>query len=237
VPVFKLTDQLIFPPPHLAEPDGLLAIGGDLTPQRLLLAYSSGLFPWFNEGQPPLWWTPDPRCIFEPGQMTISKSLAKVLRQGRFRVTCDTDFRGVITACAAIRKSQGEETWITEQLTEAFLTLFEMGYAHSIECWQDDFLAGGLYGVCLGRCFFGESMFHQRRDGSKVALAHLHRLAEQVGFELIDCQLPNDHLVSLGAREIPRIDFLARLEKAGVTQSAEPPRQSFNWPENGFTDW
>ena len=237
MPVFKLTDDFLFPPQHLADPDGLLAIGGDLTPQRLLLAYSSGLFPWFNEGQPPLWWCPDPRCIFEPGQMRHSKSLRKTLRSEVFRVTVDHDFPAVITACAEVRKQQGEETWITEKLAESFLTLHRMGYAHSIECWQDDELAGGLYGVCLGRCFFGESMFHVKPDSSKVALAYLLWLAEVNSFELVDCQLPNRHLLSLGAREISRDDFLLRLQKSGVEPSIEPVPGEFSWPEGTTQKW
>ena len=234
MPVFKLTDELLFPPQHLADSDGLLAIGGDLTPQRLLLAYSSGLFPWFNEGQVPLWWCPDPRCIFEPSQMHISKSLQKTLRRQAFNVTCNQDFPAVINACIAVRKNQGEETWITEQLAEAFLLLHEMGYAHSVECWQNGVLTGGLYGVCLGRCFFGESMFHTTPDSSKVALAYLLRMAEVNRFELVDCQLPNRHLTSLGAKEISRKEFLLRLRKAGVVPSIDPARGEFLLPTEGW---
>ena len=230
MPVFKLTDDLVFPPPHLAEPDGLLAIGGDLTPQRLLLAYSSGLFPWFNEGQPPLWWCPDPRCIFEPGKIHLSRSLQKTLRRQTYTVTSDQDFPAVISACASVRQAEGEETWITEQLSEAFLVLHEMGYAHSLECWQENELVGGLYGVCLGKCFFGESMFFTRRDSSKVALAHLIRMAGEKGFELIDCQLPNRHLTSLGASEIPRSQFLERLQAGGVSPSSSPVKGDFSLP-------
>ncbi len=237
MPVFKLTDELVFPPPHLADPDGLLAIGGDLTPERLLLAYSSGLFPWFNEGQPPLWWCPDPRCIFEPGQIHLSKSLLKTLRRQVYRVTSDQNFPAVIRACAAIRQNQGEETWITEQLSASFVALHEMGYAHSIECWKGDGLVGGLYGVCLGQCFFGESMFSSSRDSSKVALAHLLRMAEEKGFELVDCQLPNSHLTSLGAKEIPRADFLARLQDGGVKPSGRPVKGCFSLPNGGFRYW
>lgn len=237
MPVFKLTDDLVFPPPHLAEPDGLLAIGGDLTPQRLLLAYSSGLFPWFNEGQPPLWWCPDPRCIFEPEEIHLSKSLLKTLRRGLFRVTSDQDFPAVIRACASVRQNQGEETWITEQLASSFMTLHEMGYAHSIECWQESELVGGLYGVCLGRCFFGESMFYTSRDSSKVALAHLLRMAGEKDFELVDCQLPNSHLASLGAKEVPRSDFLARLQNGAVKPSVSPLKGDFSLSEDGFRSW
>lgn len=237
MPIFKLTDDLVFPPAYLAEPDGLLAIGGDLTPQRLLLAYSSGLFPWFNEGEPPLWWCPDPRFVFETCQMHISKSLLKTLRRQFFKVTYDQDFAGVISACASVRRGKGEGTWITDKLAETFLALHEMGYAHSVECWQGGVLTGGLYGVCLGRCFFGESMFHTVADSSKVALAHLLRLAETNRFELVDCQLSNRHLISLGAKEISREDFLLRLQKAGVEPSINPGRGDFILPAEGFSGW
>lgn len=237
MPVFRLTDDLLFPPPHLADPDGLLAIGGDLTPERLLLAYSSGLFPWFNADQPPLWWSPEPRCIIDPERMHISRTLRKTLRRRFFHVTCDRDFPAVIRACARVRENIGEETWITGQLIDSFLALHETGYAHSLECWLDGNLVGGLYGVSLGRCFFGESMFHTARDASKVALAHLARMAAREGYELIDCQLPNRHLTSLGACEIPRIDFLSRLEKAGVRPSVTPLKTPFRLPAEGFGDW
>ena len=232
--VFRLTEDLVFPPPHLAEPDGLLAIGGDLSPQRLLLAYSSGLFPWFNQGQPPLWWCPDPRCIFEPHQVHIPKSLLKVLRRSTFRVSVNEAFPAVIRACADVRTRNGEETWITDQLTDAFLKLHEMGYAHSVECWQERELAGGLYGICMGGCFFGESMFSVHRDSSKVALVHLQRMAAENDFELIDCQLPNDHLMSLGARLVSREDFLARMKNAGVEPSINPPHGRFALPDSGW---
>ena len=222
MPVFKLTEELLFPPAHLAEPDGLLAIGGDLSPQRLLLAYSSGLFPWFNEGDPPLWWCPDPRSVFEPGEMNISRTLLKTLRRKKFQVTMNRDFPGVIDACATVRKAQGEETWITARLTESFLILHKMGFAHSIECWFEQDLVGGLYGVSIGRCFFGESMFHTVADSSKVALAHLLRLAEINKLELVDCQLPNQHLSALGAKEISREVFLARLRDGDVVPSPDP---------------
>ena len=169
--------------------------------------------------------------------MYISRSLLKTLRRSVFKVTSDHDFSAVIKACASVRESQGEETWITDQLSEAFMELHEMGYAHSIECWQDGVLTGGLYGVCLGRCFFGESMFHTSRDSSKVALAHLLRMAEANAFELIDCQLPNEHLTSLGAKVIPRTAFMSRLIKAGVQPSETPEKGIFKLPTDGFSDW
>jgi leucyl/phenylalanyl-tRNA--protein transferase len=221
VSLFRLTDELIFPPATLAEEDGLLAIGGDLSLPRLLLAYSSGLFPWSNEGEPPLWWSPDPRCIFEPGTMRVSRSLAKTLRQGRYRVSYDQAFDQVISNCAELRINDGTGTWISPKLYRSFLELHRLGHAHSIECWRDDLLVGGVYGLCLGRCFFGESMFHVERDASKVALFHLVQRAEALGFELVDCQLPNEHLLSLGAIQIPRVEFLQRLVKGGVLPSID----------------
>lgn len=220
--VYRLIDQLLFPPPELAEPNGLLAIGGDLSTERLLLAYSTGIFPWFNEGEPILWWSPDPRCILELDRMRISRSLGKVLRQGKFRVTFDRAFPEVIDACGRLRRESGEGTWITGELRDAFCRLYRLGFAHSVECWRDGVLAGGLYGICLGRCFFGESMFHRVPDASKVALATLVRNLAGQGFELVDCQMPSAHLTSLGAEEIPRGEFLRRLARGGVLPSSTP---------------
>lgn len=220
--VYRLIDQFLFPPPDLAEPNGLLAVGGDLSVERLLLAYSSGIFPWFNEGEPILWWSPDPRCILELDRMRISRSLAKVLRKGKFQVTFDRAFSEVIDACGSLRRESGEGTWITQELRGAFCRLHQLGFVHSVECWRDDNLAGGLYGICLGRCFFGESMFHRVPDASKVALATLVRHLAGHGFELVDCQMPSAHLRSLGAEEIPRSEFLRRLVRGGVRPSTMP---------------
>lgn len=222
MPVYRLVQDLVFPPAELAGPEGLLAVGGDLSPARLLLAYSSGIFPWFNEQDPVLWWSPDPRCVLLPGQMHISRSLAKTLRQGRFEVSFDRAFDQVIGSCAEVRLSRGEETWITAAMLKAYGRLHRMGYAHSVECWRDGALVGGLYGVCLGRCFFGESMFSCQRDASKVAMATLAQGLVDGSFELIDCQLPNPHLTSLGAQEIPRRQFLALLRRGGVSPSTMP---------------
>jgi leucyl/phenylalanyl-tRNA--protein transferase len=219
VSIFQLTDKLIFPPATLSEDDGLLAIGGDLSLSRLLLAYSSGLFPWSNEGEPPLWWSPDPRCVFEPGTLRVSRSLTKTLRQGRYRVSYNQAFDQVIRNCADLRIQDGTGTWISPEYCRSFRELHRNGYAHSVECWRDELLVGGVYGLCLGRCFFGESMFHVERDASKVALYHLVQRAEALNFELVDCQLPNEHLLSLGAVQIPRIEFLQRLVKGGVLPS------------------
>jgi leucyl/phenylalanyl-tRNA--protein transferase len=222
VPVFSLIPQLVFPPPDLAEPDGLLAVGGDLSPARLLLAYSLGIFPWFNAGDPLLWWSPDPRCILEAEELHVSASLAKVLRRGIFSVTFDRCFPEVISACAEGRRAGGG-TWITPEMEAAYCRLHEMGFAHSVECWRDGELVGGLYGVSLGRCFFGESMFHRVSDASKVAFVTLVRTLSERGCELIDCQMPNPHLASLGARGISRQDFLERLRRGGVAPSVRPP--------------
>lgn len=220
--VYRLIDQLLFPPPELAEPNGLLAVGGDLSVERLLLAYSTGIFPWFNDGEPILWWSPDPRCILEFDRLRISRSLAKILRREKFSVTFDGAFDEVIGACGQLRTESGEGTWITRQLREAFCRLHQLGFAHSVECWRDGVLAGGLYGICLGRCFFGESMFHRVPDASKVALVSLVRHLQGRGFELLDCQMPSAHLRSLGAEEIPRTEFLHRLARGGVMPSTMP---------------
>jgi leucyl/phenylalanyl-tRNA--protein transferase len=227
MPAYRLIEQLVFPPPAFAEPVGLVAVGGDLSTRRLLLAYSSGIFPWFNEDDPILWWSPDPRCVLEPRGIHLSHSLGKVLRRGEFLVTFDQDFAGVIDACAAVRCERGEGTWLIPAMRDAYLELHQRGYAHSVECWQEGDLVGGLYGVGLGRCFFGESMFHRRANASKAALAVLCRALAEREFELIDCQIANPHLLRLGAREIPREEFLARLLRAGVTPSTMPPPGPF----------
>ena len=227
MPVYRLSAQLVFPPPGFAEPDGLLAVGADLTPPRLLLAYSSGIFPWFNPEDPILWWSPDPRCILEPDGLHLSRSLRQTLRRGEFVVSSNRAFAEVVRACGEVRLREGEGTWLSREMIAAYRRLHDLGYAHSVECWRENELVGGLYGICLGRCFFGESMFHLVPDASKVALAWLCRRLQAQGFELIDCQLSNPHLLRLGAREIPRSEFLARLQRAGVTPSLRPPRGVF----------
>jgi leucyl/phenylalanyl-tRNA--protein transferase len=216
------SDDLRFPPVHLASPEGLLAAGGDLRAERLLEAYRHGIFPWYNEGQPILWWSPDPRAVLYPGELHVSRSLRKTLRRGRFRVTLDTAFRSVVTACAERRPglpAGGEpHTWITAAMLDAYARLHDLGHAHSVEVWSGDdaepALAGGLYGVSLGGAFFGESMFSRRADASKVALVWLARQLSAWGFRFIDCQLPSAHLFSLGAREIPRRQFIRELHDA-----------------------
>lgn len=197
-----------FPDPARAPVDGPLARGGELTPERLLDAYRHGIFPWFeNDRDPVLWWSPDPRAVLAPDQLRISKSLRKRLKSGRFRVTADRAFAEVVAGCAAPR-AKHPGTWITPRVARGYRALFELGFAHSVETWRDDELVGGLYGVSLGRMFFGESMFSRQPDASKVALAHLTRQLVRWGFALIDCQITNDHLESLGAMFVERRDFL-----------------------------
>ena len=184
----------------------MLAVGGDLSPQRLLDAYRHGVFPWFSEGDPILWWSPDPRMVLFPDELKVSRSLAKVLRNRRYEIRFDCDFDGVIRACAAPREGQ-PGTWITPEMRSAYLRLNQLGYAHSVETWMNGELAGGLYGVALGAAFFGESMFARVRDASKIALVHLVRKLQQESYRMIDCQMRTGHLATLGAREIPRTQF------------------------------
>jgi len=203
-----------FPPLEqaLEEPSGLLAAGGDLSPERLLAAYRRGIFPWYSPGQPVLWWSPDPRAVLFPEEFHCTRSLAKTLRNGGFTAAIDRDFGAVIDGCAAPRAAS-PGTWITSEMRAAYLKLHRLGYAHSVETWRGDALVGGLYGVHLGGVFFGESMFSRERDASKVALAHLVAECEHNGLAVIDCQLPSRHLSSLGARTIPRSQFQALLRE------------------------
>jgi leucyl/phenylalanyl-tRNA--protein transferase len=213
MPVFYLTQALGFPSPHLAE-DGLVAVGGDLSEERLLLAYRMGIFPWYSEGEPILWWSPEPRLILLPEEFHVSKRLQRVIRQRVFSVTFDEAFEGVMRACAETPRRGQRGTWITPRMIDAYCRLHESGYAHSVECRQDGELAGGLYGVSLGKCFFGESMFSQVPNASKVALAALVEQLKAWAFELIDCQITMPHLLRLGAREVSRRQFMRRLQHA-----------------------
>ncbi len=201
-----------FPPVDQAEtePDGLLAVGGDLSTPRLLKAYASGIFPWYSDEQPILWWSPNPRTVLLPGKMKISRSLRKSIRSSNFTLSIDQAFPDVVTACAAPRQKQSE-TWITQEMQQAYLNLFQQQHAHSIEVWDGEELVGGLYGVAIGSVFFGESMFSRRSDASKIALVFLSRQLLAWGYNLIDCQVYSEHLASLGAEEIERADFCARL--------------------------
>ena len=196
----------------LAEPDGLLAAGGGLSVRRLLDAYSRGIFPWFNEGDPILWWSPDPRMVLAPRDLHISRSLRRRLRRSDFTVTADTAFDAVLDACAAPRESDGG-TWLVPAMRRAYGSLHRAGFAHSVEVWIGDVLAGGIYGVAIGRMFFGESMFSGRTGGSKIAMAYLAAQLDRWGFPLIDCQLETGHLVSLGASPMPRAQFLRQVER------------------------
>ncbi len=214
MPVYRLNRELGFPSPHEAEPDGLLAVGGDLGGARLLLAYSMGIFPWYSAGQPILWWSPDPRCVLDLGDFHVSRRLRRVLNQGRYRVTFDEDFRGVIRACASVERLGQAGTWITPEMEQAYVRLHEAGVAHSVESWLGEELAGGIYGIALGRGFFGESMFHRETDASKVALARLVDRLAGWDFHFIDAQVTTSHMLSLGAREVPRAVFLDSLEGA-----------------------
>ncbi|MBI1196113.1 MAG: leucyl/phenylalanyl-tRNA--protein transferase [Gammaproteobacteria bacterium] len=199
--------MVLFPPPDAARPDGLLAIGGDLSVGTLISAYSQGIFPWFNEGQPILWWSPDPRLVLRPDGVRVSRSLRKSLNNKHYRVSFDSDFMAVIRACAEQREDK-EGTWINPLMLDAYDEMHRLGWAHSVEVYaDDDRLVGGLYGIAIGKVFFGESMFHVGRDASKVALVALCRHLEARGYVIIDCQVHTDHLVSLGAEEIPRARF------------------------------
>ena len=214
MPIYRLIDEIVFPPPDEAEPDGLLAVGGDLSSKRLLLAYQLGIFPWYSEGQPILWWSPNPRLILEPDEFHISRRLRQTLKKGIFKVTFDRAFVPVIRACAAVRRKGQHGTWITPEMQEAYIRLHKMGFAHSAESWLGKELVGGIYGVSLGKCFFGESMFSLKSDASKVAMAALVEKLKAWGFHMIDAQVTTQHLISLGAKEVPRRVFLKRLQRA-----------------------
>lgn len=218
-----LTDERVFPPldAALGDPNGLLAAGGDLSPERIIAAYRRGIFPWFSTGEPILWWSPDPRMVLFPKELQISRSLAKTLRNLRYEVRLDSAFRSVIAACADLPRDGQAGTWITREMQAAYSQLHAMGYCHSVEVWIDGDLAGGLYGMAIGSAFYGESMFSLRRDASKIALAHLCSHLRQRGFGIIDCQMETRHLASLGARPIPRHDFVARL--GALCPVGDPP--------------
>ncbi len=207
MPVFQLDESIKFPPVGLSEEDGLLAVGGDLSPGRILEAYRRGIFPWFSRGGPILWWSPDPRFVLFPDELRISRSMRQVMERKLFSVTFDASFAEVIEACSQPRRKE-RDTWITDEMKEAYVRLHDMGYAHSIEAWKGSILAGGLYGVSLGRVFFGESMFARVSNASKAAFITLVSALRERGFSLIDCQVHTAHLESLGARFIPRGDFL-----------------------------
>ena len=211
MPVYRLPREPIFPDPSEAEPDGLLALGGDLSVERLVVAYASGIFPWFTKGRTPYWFSPDPRLVLRPQALHVPRSLERTIRRGAFRLTADQAFEQVIRACAATRRPGQRGTWISAPIVEGYLRLHQAGLAHSFEAWEGEALVGGLYGVSLGAAFFGESMFAARPDASKVAFAGAVRLLSERGFGLVDCQVTTDHLLRFGAEEWPRERYLAAL--------------------------
>lgn len=223
MPIYRVNDDYIFPPVELASPSGILAVGGDLSPERLVHAYLQGIFPWFSEGNPIVWWSPDPRFVLFPEEIRISRSMRQVLKKNIFTITYDTAFARVIRECSGPRKDQ-DGTWITSGMRDAYTGLHKMGVAHSIEAWQDGELAGGLYGVSLGLCFFGESMFTKSPNASKAAFINLVIRLKKLHFLLIDCQVYTNHLSSLGARAIPRSRFMDLLE-----QSVNSKTLAGNW--------
>lgn len=212
MPIYQLTDEIIFPKPELAEDDGLLAIGGDLRWERLLLAYCNGIFPWYSEDEPILWWCPKPRFIIKPNEVKISKSMKRVFNKGEFKVTFNNDFEGVISKCKELRENK-EGTWITDDMKQAYINLFNKGFASSVEVYKEDKLVGGLYGVKIGRCFFGESMFSTETNASKVALISICKRLEKENYLFLDCQMHTNHLESMGGKFVSWEDFKIMLQE------------------------
>lgn len=211
--MYWLTEELTFPHPKYASSEGLLAAGGDLSPQRILFAYENGIFPWYNEGEPILWWSPNPRFVLYPSEIKVSKSMRQVFRKKSFRLSFDQAFEQVIEACAVIPREGQEGTWLTEEMKAAYIHLHHLGFAHSLETWQGEQLVGGLYGLSLGNCFFGESMFAKVSNASKAALIVLAKTLEEKGFKMIDCQSETKHLRTMGAKFIDQATFLRYLEE------------------------
>ncbi len=226
MPVFQLPEEPIFPDSDMAEEDGLLAVGGDLLPERLLMAYSQGIFPWYSEGQPILWWSPNPRMILFPKDFKRHKNLRKTVLADKFQIRFDSNFSEVISNCSAISRKEQPGTWITKEMKDAYTRLHELGYAHSIETYFDNKLVGGLYGISLGGIFFGESMFHLQTDASKVALWYLVERALEWNFDFIDVQQDTEHLRSLGAVTIDRKKFLLLLN-----ESLKKETRKGNWEQ------
>jgi leucyl/phenylalanyl-tRNA--protein transferase len=216
--VYLLGKEPVFPPAEEAGKDGIVAIGGDLSPERLIAAYSRGIFPWYSEGEPILWWSPNPRLVIFPDEIHVSRSLRRVLSRNLFTITFDRYFDTIIESCRQPRKYQ-RETWITVEMVAAYKRLHELGYAHSLEVWKDDEIVGGLYGVSLGACFFAESMFHRISNASKFGLVRLVEILSKLHFKLVDCQIPSSHLKIMGARELPRREFIHLLEESLKTDN------------------
>ena len=222
--IYRLFEEPIFPDPEEADPDGLLAVGGDLSPTRLLNAYANGIFPWYSDDSPILWWATNPRLILLPEEFHMPRSLRRVLNKETFSFTLDTDFKGVINGCAGSERPDQEGTWIVPEMVEAYSLLHELGYAHSVEAWQGDRLVGGLYGISLGSAFFGESMFYTVDNASKAAFATLVLQLNRWGFTLVDCQQTTKHLLRFGAQEVQRFRYMDRLR-----QAMESPTREGRW--------
>ncbi|MDW7690226.1 leucyl/phenylalanyl-tRNA--protein transferase [Flammeovirgaceae bacterium SG7u.111] len=218
MPVFELDPlEIYFPPAYLADESGLLGIGGDLTPKRLVAAYQQGIFPWFNPNEPILWWSPNPRFVLFPKDLKISKSMKQVLRSRKFEVTFDQDFEGVIEGCRSVYRPGQNGTWISDEIVQSYKELFDLGFIHTVEVWREGKLVGGLYGGSMGKCFYGESMFAKESNASKVGFITLVRNLYEHNFELVDCQVYTKHLESLGATMMPRMEFLQIVEKNSVS--------------------
>lgn len=217
--IYRLPEEIVFPNPELSEEDGLLAVGGDLSMERLLLAYSNGIFPWYNPGEEILWWCPKPRFILIPEEIKISKSMRKIIKKNKFKVTFNNDFESVISNCKGIREESHEGTWITDEMKEAYINLHNHGYALSVETYENDELVGGLYGVIIGKCYFGESMFSKVSNASKIALITLAERLKELNFEFIDCQVYTEHLESMGAKMVPWEEFKNLLHKGIYVQN------------------
>lgn len=212
MPIYQLTDEIMFPNPEFAEEDGLLVVGGDLRWERLLLAYCNGIFPWYNDEDPILWWCPKPRFIIKPNEVKISKSMKRVFNKGEFKITFDNDFQGVISKCKELRENK-EGTWITDDMKEAYINLFNKGFASSVEVYKNEKLVGGLYGVKIGRCFFGESMFSTETNASKLALISMCKKLEREGYLFLDCQMHTNHLESMGGKFVSWEEFKEMLQQ------------------------
>ncbi|MCX8031615.1 MAG: leucyl/phenylalanyl-tRNA--protein transferase [Thermodesulfovibrionales bacterium] len=224
--IFQLTKDILFPPPQLADEDGLLAVGGDLSPERLIQAYSKGIFPWYVDSSPILWWSPDPRLVLFPEELRISRSLRQILNKNIFHVTTDKAFEDVIKNCAYIKRKGSFGTWLTKEMIYAYIRLHNLGYSHSVESWYEGQLVGGLYGVVLGGVFFGESMFTKISNASKVAFVKTVNYLKTQGYVIIDCQVVTQHLINMGARTIPRDQFLQIL-KDSIKKKVPPWGKDF----------
>jgi leucyl/phenylalanyl-tRNA--protein transferase len=221
MPIYQLTEDLVFPHPENTVEDGILAVGGDLSPERIILAYQNGIFPWYNEGDPIIWWSPNPRCVLYTDKLRVSKSMRTLFNRNSFRVTLDQNFQQVIYACKEITRHDQTGTWINTAMQKAYFKLYKLGYAHSVEVWNDTEMVGGLYGLFIGNCFFGESMFAKESNTSKYGFIALVQALNKAGVELVDCQTTTPHLISLGAEEVDRNDFLDYLDNSCFEEDTE----------------